>query len=79
MCISTFFYIHKCIYGFNRLLKKLITNVYLYFKVITGSTDGIGKSFANEFAKIGMNIILISRSEEKLRNTAKEIGNVLMI
>lgn len=41
--------------------------------VITGATDGIGKALCFEFAKKGMNIFLISRTESKLQATAKEI------
>nr|XP_039268278.1 very-long-chain 3-oxoacyl-CoA reductase-like [Styela clava] len=41
--------------------------------VVTGSTDGIGKAFAVELAKLGLNIILISRNPEKLNQVSKEI------
>jgi len=41
--------------------------------LVTGSTDGIGKAYAFELAKRGLNIILISRTEEKLNQVAKEI------
>jgi len=41
--------------------------------VITGSTDGIGKGYAKALAKRGLNIFLISRSEEKLNATVEEI------
>lgn len=44
------------------------------FTVVTGSTDGIGKAYALELASYGVNIVLISRSTEKLRKVAKEIG-----
>uniref|UniRef100_A0A4X2KTK9 Very-long-chain 3-oxoacyl-CoA reductase n=1 Tax=Vombatus ursinus TaxID=29139 RepID=A0A4X2KTK9_VOMUR len=43
--------------------------------VVTGSTDGIGKSYAEELAKRGMKIVLISRSQEKLKEVANEIMN----
>ncbi|XP_072372843.1 17-beta-hydroxysteroid dehydrogenase type 3 isoform X2 [Scyliorhinus torazame] len=42
--------------------------------VITGATDGIGKAYAHEFAKRGLNIVLISRTKEKLIKVAHEIG-----
>lgn len=42
--------------------------------MVTGCTDGIGKEYAKELAKRGINIVLVSRSEEKLKATAKEIG-----
>ncbi|XP_016002326.2 very-long-chain 3-oxoacyl-CoA reductase [Rousettus aegyptiacus] len=41
--------------------------------VVTGSTDGIGKSYANELAKRGMKIVLISRSQDKLNQVSSEI------
>ncbi|XP_041466532.1 inactive hydroxysteroid dehydrogenase-like protein 1 isoform X1 [Lytechinus variegatus] len=41
--------------------------------VVTGSTDGIGKAYAKELARNGVNIILISRSAEKLKKVATEI------
>jgi short-subunit dehydrogenase len=34
--------------------------------LITGSSDGIGKTLALEFSKRGANIILLGRSSEKL-------------
>ncbi|XP_037093381.1 very-long-chain 3-oxoacyl-CoA reductase-B-like [Pollicipes pollicipes] len=41
--------------------------------VITGATDGIGKAYAFEFARRGLNVLLISRTMAKLEQTAKEI------
>ncbi|XP_072255419.1 very-long-chain 3-oxoacyl-CoA reductase-like [Pyxicephalus adspersus] len=41
--------------------------------VITGATDGIGKSYAKELAKLGFNVVLISRTLEKLKKVAAEI------
>ena len=41
--------------------------------LITGSSSGIGKEFAKIFAKKGDNVILVARSEDKL----KEIKNHL--
>uniref|UniRef100_F6RR92 Very-long-chain 3-oxoacyl-CoA reductase n=1 Tax=Monodelphis domestica TaxID=13616 RepID=F6RR92_MONDO len=41
--------------------------------VVTGSTDGIGRSYAEELAKRGMKIVLISRSQEKLKEVANDI------
>ena len=41
--------------------------------VVTGSTDGIGKEIAKHLAKLGFNIVLVSRNIEKLNATAKEI------
>ena len=41
--------------------------------VVTGSTDGIGKAYALELARRGLNICLISRSQDKLQKAASEI------
>ncbi|KAM9302386.1 very-long-chain 3-oxoacyl-CoA reductase [Gastrophryne carolinensis] len=41
--------------------------------VVTGGTDGIGKAYAEELARRGMSIVLISRSQEKLDEVAKGI------
>uniref|UniRef100_A0A7N5P219 Very-long-chain 3-oxoacyl-CoA reductase n=1 Tax=Ailuropoda melanoleuca TaxID=9646 RepID=A0A7N5P219_AILME len=43
--------------------------------VVTGSTDGIGKSYAEELAKHGMKVVLISRSQDKLSQVSSEIMN----
>jgi len=41
--------------------------------LVTGATDGIGKGFCLDLAKKGMNIVLVSRSKDKLDTVAKEI------
>ena len=41
--------------------------------VVTGATDGIGKAYAFVFAKQGMNVVLISRTEAKLKEVQGEI------
>jgi 17beta-estradiol 17-dehydrogenase / very-long-chain 3-oxoacyl-CoA reductase len=43
------------------------------WSVITGATDGIGKAYALSLAKKGINVVLISRTESKLKDVAKEI------
>ncbi|XP_026687573.1 very-long-chain 3-oxoacyl-CoA reductase, partial [Diaphorina citri] len=49
---------------------------YWFFDLLTGSTDGIGKAYAIQLAKRKMNLVLISRSMEKLKNTAEYIRNL---
>lgn len=41
--------------------------------MVTGATDGIGKGMAFELAKKGLNIVLISRSVDKLNETRVEL------
>ena len=41
--------------------------------VVTGATDGIGKAYAMALAKKDLSIVLISRTESKLQDVAKEI------
>ena len=48
--------------------------VLYVFQVVTGSTDGIGKLYAFELARRGINVVLISRSAAKLKGVAEEIG-----
>ncbi|KAJ4974583.1 hypothetical protein NE237_007757 [Protea cynaroides] len=71
------------ILGFILVLKSTlasITWVYLYFvrpakdlkkygswALVTGSTDGIGKSLAMEFAHKQLNLVLVGRNLEKLK------------
>jgi len=43
--------------------------------VITGSSDGIGKQFAIQLASHGFNVILIARTESKLKSVAEYIEN----
>lgn len=43
-------------------LLVFIFSCLLSFAVVTGATDGIGKSYAKQLAKQGKNIILISRT-----------------
>jgi short-subunit dehydrogenase len=45
------------------------------FAVVTGGSDGIGKAYAQELARRGLNIVLIARNQDKMRKVATEIGN----
>jgi short-subunit dehydrogenase len=41
--------------------------------LITGASSGIGRESAKEFAKLGANIVLVSRTKEKLDQVANEL------
>lgn len=59
---------------FSRSMGWMSRLVYLgEWAVVTGSTDGIGKAYAEQLAALGLKIVLISRSPEKLAAVAKEI------
>ncbi|WBW74501.1 ketoreductase involved in fatty acid elongation [Schizosaccharomyces osmophilus] len=47
--------------------------------VVTGATDGIGKEYATQLATSGFNIVLISRTQEKLSALAQELETVAKI
>ena len=47
--------------------------------VITGASDGIGRSYAFKLAERNMNVFLISRSEVKLQNVAQEIEELYCV
>lgn len=71
------------------LIKRLLSGIYTYaigpvvnqvdfvsmgkWALITGSTDGIGKEYARQLASRGCNIVLVSRSIDKLKATAEEL------
>ena len=41
--------------------------------VVTGASAGIGKSFCEQLAAKGMNIVMVARNAEKLKSVAEEI------
>uniref|UniRef100_A0A4X2JS12 17beta-estradiol 17-dehydrogenase n=1 Tax=Vombatus ursinus TaxID=29139 RepID=A0A4X2JS12_VOMUR len=41
--------------------------------VVTGATSGIGRSYAHELARRGLNVVLVSRDLDKLRREAEDI------
>lgn len=52
---------------------KTLVERFGKWAVITGSTDGIGRQYAIQLAARGLNIVLISRTVEKLMAVASEI------
>ncbi|NWI49557.1 HSDL1 protein, partial [Calyptomena viridis] len=85
--VGAWYTVRKCVslafdtYSMLRLhvIPKLVSEVdlvkqYGKWAVVTGSTDGIGKAYAEELAKRGVNIILISRNKEKLEAVSRSIS-----
>lgn len=78
---TALYYLLKCSWGCWRGFKVYMlsevwrTDVRKFgqWAVVTGATSGIGRAYALELARRGLDIVLISRSEEKLLHTAKEI------
>eukprot|EP01116_Phalansterium_solitarium_P016367 TRINITY_DN3798_c0_g1_i1.p1 TRINITY_DN3798_c0_g1~~TRINITY_DN3798_c0_g1_i1.p1 ORF type:complete len:345 (+),score=133.99 TRINITY_DN3798_c0_g1_i1:61-1035(+) len=69
-----------------RFLLKTLCAFYVYFlrpgknlkkygawAVVTGCTDGIGKGLAEQLARKGLNLVLISRTASKLQEQARDI------
>lgn len=68
LCLKAASNIYKTFLRPAKDLKK-----YGKWAVVTGATDGIGKAYAFAFAKKGMSVLLISRTESKLQDVKKEI------
>ena len=50
------------------------TEKYGKWAIVTGCTQGIGRYYAEELARRGMDIVLISRSKSKLDDVAKQLA-----
>jgi len=68
--------VHKALYFFYRFFFRAGKSVKRYgsWAVVTGATDGIGAAYVHELAKRGINIVLVSRIEEKLKTVASDIA-----
>ena len=55
------------------MCKTNLRSRYGSWAVVTGCTDGIGREYARQLARNGLNIVLISRSQEKLKALSDEI------
>jgi len=83
--LSTVFVIIGLLVVLN-FARKFVTFVWVHFlrpakslkelgqwAVVTGASDGIGKGYAMELARRGLNIFLLSRSQSKLDEVSQEI------
>lgn len=59
-------------YSFFLRSGKRLTS-YGEWGIVTGATDGIGKAYAFELARQGLNVLIISRTEAKLVELSQEI------
>ncbi len=56
-------------------MKNLINKTAL----ITGASSGIGEAFAYQLAKLGVNVIITARSEQKLKDIAQRIKSTYSV
>ncbi|KMZ70750.1 ketoacyl-CoA reductase [Zostera marina] len=69
LSVSVFIWIYVSFLRPGKNLKS-----YGSWAVVTGATDGIGKSFALQFARKGLNLVLVGRNPEKLRDVSTSIS-----
>ncbi len=76
-CFSLYFALKFLFFLYANFFRKRMDLIKRYGKdswaLVTGATDGIGKGICIELARTGFNIILVSRTESKL----KTVGEVL--
>lgn len=53
---------------------KSLTSKYGGWAIVTGASSGIGRSFAEQLARTGMNLVLVARTEAALQQTAEELN-----
>jgi 17beta-estradiol 17-dehydrogenase / very-long-chain 3-oxoacyl-CoA reductase len=41
--------------------------------LVTGGSDGIGEAYCHELARSGFNIVIVSRTQEKMEKVAREL------
>ncbi|XP_037604840.1 hydroxysteroid (20-beta) dehydrogenase 2 [Sebastes umbrosus] len=67
----------RCWCGFRQFVLSELWHVdlrkYGQWAVVTGASSGIGKAYAIELAQRGLDVVLVSRSDDKLQMIAKEI------
>ena len=58
---------------------KTIKNKFGTWAIVTGASSGIGKEFANQLANQGMNLVLIARRENLLKELSVELKRIFGI
>ena len=60
-------------YGLPQIWPRNFVQEYGQWAIVTGASKGIGKSYAYELAKRGLNLVLIARSEDLLMEISKDL------
>lgn len=47
--------------------------------LITGASSGLGEYFAKEYAKLGYELVLVARNQDKLNQVKAEIGDTVKV
>jgi 17beta-estradiol 17-dehydrogenase / very-long-chain 3-oxoacyl-CoA reductase len=58
---------------FLRPRRNLSVRYSSSWAVVTGSSDGIGEALCHQLAKSGINIVMVSRTESKMNQVAKDL------
>ncbi|KAL6927648.1 hypothetical protein ACO0SA_004270 [Hanseniaspora valbyensis] len=69
-------FLNLCVLGnYNKNLQVYNNkdNTYKYYALVTGCTDGIGLEYTKQLASKGYNVILLSRTQEKLETLSNEL------
>ena len=61
------------VFGISQLRWRNFMKYYGEWAIVTGCTQGIGRAYVEELAKMKMNVILVSRNEDKLTEVAREL------
>ena len=83
--VNFLWYLHDALKAFvyPKIFSIDYKKKYGEWAVVTGCTQGIGKNYAEDMARRGLNVVLISRTKSKLDNLAsdlnKKYGKVLLI